>query len=340
MTSNKRKPATIRDVASLAGVSISMVSRVINKSAPVADEKAQKIRQAIENLNYRPKAAARKLASRRTENVGLLLPIINAEYFASILKGAEKGLIESGFGLLIHSTWLEIKHDMPFKNVLAEHNTDGLIVLSNSIDEKELTRLHEINFPVVLLHQRSPHDLIIPSVILENEKGAYHITQHLITVHNRKRIVFLRGLSGHEDSHWREVGYRKALADYDIPFDPSLIGVGNFFSLDSKKAIEKMIRNKIGFDAVFAADDGSASGVLMALREANIRVPKAVSVVGFDNSSLAIHMVPPLTTVDAQIERAAYLAAKKMGELIKTGYAEPETMLPTKMIIRNSCGCN
>ena len=155
------------------------------------------------------------------------------------------------------------------------------------------------------------------AVTLENEKGGYHNTQHLITVHNRRRIVYLRGLSGHEDSHWREVGYRKALDDYEIPFDPALIGVGNFYSMDSKAAIEEMLAEGVDFDAVFAADDGSASGVLMALREAGIKVPQDVSVVGFDNSNLAIHMVPPLTTIDGQIEKAAYLAAKKIGKLVK-----------------------
>jgi DNA-binding LacI/PurR family transcriptional regulator len=341
MNSNEnKKPATIHDVAARAGVSISMVSRVINKSAPVSKDKAQKILEAIDELNYRPKAAARKLASRKTELAGLLLPIINSEYFASVLQGAEKGLIEDGFGLLIHSTWLEIKHDMPFKNVLAEHNTDGLIILSNSVDEKELRRLYRIQFPMVLLHQRSPEGLNIPCVILENENGAYQLVEHLITVHNRRKIVYLRGLDGHEDSYWREMGYKKALADYGIPFDPSLVGVGNFYSEDSRDSIKKMLEDKIEFDAIFAGDDGSASGVLMALRETNIRVPEDVSVVGFDNLNLALHMVPPLTTVDAQVEKAAYLAAKQLAILIKTKKADPVTYLSTNIVIRNSCGCS
>jgi LacI family transcriptional regulator len=129
------------------------------------------------------------------------------------------------------------------------------------------------------------------------------------------------------------------LEDYEIPFDPSLIGIGNFYSMDAKSAIEKMLKEGVAFDAVFAADDGSASGVLMALREANVNVPEDVSVAGFDNSDLAIHMVPPLSTVDAQIEKAAYLAAKKLGKLIVAGYADFETILSTKLVIRESCGC-
>jgi LacI family transcriptional regulator len=304
----KQQP-TINDVAKQAGVSISTVSRVLNQSAPVSKDKALLVQQAIEDLNFTPRAAARILASRKTDTIGLLLPIISGEFFAAMLRGVERGVLEGDYDLLIHSTFLESRPPHPFKRVLGEHNTDGLIVFSDSLDDKELIRLHDINFPLVLLHRSSPPGLAIPSITVENKKGARIITEHLISVHNRQRIVFLRGPEAHEDTHWREIGYRQALEDHGIGFDPSLVGVGNFNDKDAQDAIESLLLDGVEFDAVFAGDDEAASGVLRALRWAGLRVPEQVSVVGFDDSNLAGHLVPQLTTVDAQVEAAGYAAA-------------------------------
>lgn len=341
MAKNKGKhQPTIIDVAQRAGVSISTVSRVLNQSAPVSDEKAAQVWQAVEALNFRPKAAARILASRKTDTIGLLLPIISGDFFAAMLRGIERGVIEGGYDLLIHSTFIDVRPQNPFKQVLGEHNTDGLIVFSDSLDDKELRRLHDLNFPVVLLHRSSPQGLSIPSITVENKNGARKITQHLIEAHNRRRIVFLRGPEAHEDTHWREMGYRLALEEHHLLFDPSLVGMGNFNDQDAQDAIEAMLVDGVEFDAVFAGDDEAASGVLRALRWAGIRIPDDVSVVGFDDSSLASHLIPQLTTVDAQVEKAGYTAAQQLVRLIKKGEADPITLLPTELVIRRSCGCH
>jgi DNA-binding LacI/PurR family transcriptional regulator len=336
----KKKHPTIKDVAEAAGVSISTVSRVLNKSAPVSEPKAKSVKRAIAALNFRPKAAARILAKRQTNTIGLLLPIISGDFFAAMLRGVERGVMEADYDLLIHSTFMETRSKDSIKQVLGEHNTDGLIVFSNSLNEVELSRLHVINFPVVLLHRSTPRELSIPSVTVENKNGAKAITEHLITCHGRENIVFLRGPEDHEDTHWREIGYRQALANHLIPFDPSLVGEGNFNDDDAQDAIDSLIMDGVHFDAVFAGDDEAASGVLRALRFAGIKVPDQVSVVGFDESSLAGHLVPPLTTVDAHVEEAGYTAAKQLVRLIRTGEADLMTLLPTNLVIRSSCGCN
>jgi len=335
----KSKRPTIIDVARQAGVSISTVSRVLNESAPVDEDKALKVRQAIEELHYQPKAAARILASQKTETIGLLLPLISGDYFAGVLRGVERGVIEDGYDLLIHSTFTDMRPNSPYRRVLGEHNTDGLIVFSNSLEDKELTRLAEMQFPVVLLHRSSPGDLKIPSVTVENKNGAKQIVDHLIQVHNRRKIVYLRGPEEHEDSQWREIGYRQALGEAGIPFNPALIGAGNYENHDAQDAIETMLMDGVEFDAVFAGDDEAASGVLRAMRFVGLRVPDQVSVVGFDDSNLAHHLVPALTTVDAQVELAGYSAAKQLIRLIARGETDLITLLPTQMVLRRSCGC-
>ena len=334
------KQPTIQDVARQAGVSISTVSRVLNQSAPVSEGKTSRVLQAVDAMNFRPRAAARILASRKTDTIGLLLPVISGDFFAEMLRGIERGLIEGDYDLLIHSTLLDTRHQTPFKRILGEHNTDGLIVFSDSLDDVELERLHGHGFPVVLLHRSSPQGLSIPSVTVENKNGSRKVTEHLITIHNRRRIVLLRGPEAYEDTHWREIGYRQALEHHGLEFDPSLVGEGNFDDQDAQDAIESMLMDGVAFDAVFAGDDEAASGVLRALRWAGIRVPDEVSVAGFDDSNLASHLVPQLTTVNAQVETACYTAAQQLVRLIKTGEADAITLLPTRLVIRRSCGCN
>ena len=334
-----RSHPTIKDVAKRAGVSIATVSRVINKTAPVQDNTAIRVVSAVEALKYRPKAAARILARQRTDTIGLLLPVISGDFFAEMLQGIERGVVEGGYDLLIHSTFTGVKPYSVYKHVLGEHNTDGLIIFSDSLDDGELQRFHDIGFPIVLLHRSSPAGLNIPCVTVENKNGARSIVDHLIEAHGRRRIVFLRGPQGHEDSTWRELGYRQALERHEIPYDPDLVDMGNFNSQDAREAMQRLLDRHVLFDAVFAGDDDSASGALAALQSAGFRIPQDISLAGFDNSPLAFYLTPPLTTINAHIQEAGYTAAQKLVQLIHSGQADPITLLPTEMVIRRSCGC-
>jgi LacI family transcriptional regulator len=334
-----RSHPTIKDVARHAGVSIATVSRVLNKTAPVQEETASRVLSAVEALQYRPKAAARILARQKTETIGLLLPVISGDFFAEMLQGIERGVVEGGYDLLIHSTFAGVKPNSVFKHVLGEHNTDGLLVFSDSLDEEELRRFYDIGFPVVLLHRSSPTDVNIPCVTVENKNGARAIVEHLIMVHGKRRIVFLRGPDGHEDSKWRELGYRQALERHGIPFDPDLVEMGNFNSQDAQGAMQRLVDRGVSFDAVFAGDDDSASGALATLQSAGFHIPQDIALAGFDNSPLAYYLTPPLTTINAHIQQAGYTAALQLVRLLQTGQADPITLLPTELVIRRSCGC-
>lgn len=330
---------TIADVGRAAGVSIATVSRVLNGSAPVAPETARRVQAAVAALNFTPRSAARILASRRTNTIGLLLPVISGDFFAEMLHGIESGVVESGFDLLIHSTLSGAGSSQPARRVLGEHNTDGLLVFADSLPEPELRRLHAAGLPVVLMHQSSPDGLDIPCVTVENKNGARSLVEHLIHAHGRRCIVFLRGPQGHEDSRWRELGYRQALERHGIAFNPDLIESGNFNTEDARQAMQRLLARGPIFDAVFAGDDDSASGALSALQEAGRQVPEEISLVGFDNATFARYLNPALTTMNAHVQQAGYVAAQQLVKLIRTGQADPVTLLPTEMVIRRSCGC-
>src|SRR5512140_1548564 len=284
MADPHRSP-TIADVAHRAGVSIATVSRVLNGTTPVIPETAERIRAAIQDLHYVPRTAARILASRRTNTIGLLLPEIGEAFFSSLLRGVEAEARTTGFDLLIHAT-SHIPHaSTPSpRRSLAEHNTDGLVVFTQSIDANELRRLREIHFPVVLLFQTPPNALDIPAILLENRSGAYKLVQHLIEVHGCKRIAYLQGPQSNEDSEGRQAGYEAALKDHGIAIDPALLGIGGFNEEEASATIERWLVQDLDFDAVFAGDDDAAAGVLSALRRAGRHIPEDVKVVGFDDS--------------------------------------------------------
>ncbi|MEW6716448.1 MAG: LacI family DNA-binding transcriptional regulator [Chloroflexota bacterium] len=337
MTLPNRQP-TIADVAQKAGVSIATVSRVLNRTAPVTEETTQRVQTAIEELNYRPRSAARVLASRKTYTIGLLLPEISGPFFSPMMRGIEAGAAEAGFDLLVHTTNVPRPEGTPHRP-LGEHNTDGLIVFTDSLDTKELTRLHRIGFPLVLLHQPSPESLDIPTITVENKSGTEKLISHLIEVHGKRQIAFLRGPDTHMDSTWRERGYLQALKTHNLSFDPTLMAYGGFNEQIAFAAAKQLMGEGVMFDAIFTGDDESAVGVLSALRQANKRVPEDVAVVGFDDVPFSSYLTPPLTTVRVPIEQVGSEAVHQLICLIRGGQVDLEVLLPTELVIRQSCGC-
>jgi DNA-binding LacI/PurR family transcriptional regulator len=341
--SESRAPskATITHVAERAGVSITTVSRYINQTVPVAEETAAAIQSAILELKYIPSTAAKNLASKKTSTIGLILPDLSSDFFPPMLRGIDAGARECGFGLLI-STQDRTNTGPGLYRPLGDHNTDGLLIFTDSLSEIELIWHYNLRFPMVLLYQSPPNGLNIPSVTFENKAGSHKLVDHLIEVHQRRRIAYLRGPERNEDSYWREMGYREALESHNIPFDPTLIGEGGFSEEGGRVQMRKWLDENIDIDAIFAGDDTTASGVITILKEAGKRIPEDISVVGFDDISISRYLTPPLTTIRAPIEAAGYEATQQLVCLIRNEPVEPLTLLPTEIVIRHSCGrdCN
>ena len=332
----KNRLPTIADVAHQAQVPIATVSRVLNGTVPVQLEKAERVRLAMQKLQFVPRSAARILASRKTNTIGLVFSEIGGAFFPHLLKGIEAQLHSAGYELLIYSTHLDHPtHRKP----IGEHNTDGLLVFTTSLESQELKRLYTLNFPLVLLHETPPEDMNIPVITIENKNGAETLVNHLIEKHGRRRIVFLRGLEGHEDSQWREKGYREALEMHGISFDPDLVGVGGFEEDQAFIAIQKLLSDGIEFDAVFAGDDDASIGVYRALRAGGRLIPQDVAVVGFDDVQFSRYLSPALTTVRAPIEEVGREAVRQLVKLINGAQAQALTLMRTELVIRESCGC-
>ncbi|HET9587951.1 MAG TPA: LacI family DNA-binding transcriptional regulator [Anaerolineales bacterium] len=330
---------TIRDVAKQAGVSVATVSRYINRNAPVSPEVAERLDKVMAELKYIPHAAARHLASRKTRVVGLLLTNMHNDFFAPLLNGTEQIVRKHGYNLLVATYHSDSRDSVP--PPLGPHNTDGLLVFADSLTDEDLAKLHELRFPIVLIHRTPPASLPLPSVTVENKSASHKLVEHLIVQHGKKRILFLRGPIHQEDSYWRETGYRSALEAHGIPFDEDLVLIGEFERDVAYQALNRFLGNgrQVAFDAVFAGDDDAAIGVINALTDNGYRVPDDIAVVGFDDLRLSAFLSPPLTTVHAPTEAVGQIAAERLFGLLKNEISNGITLLPTEIIIRRSCGC-
>lgn len=332
---------TISDVAKRSGVSIATVSRVINKKARVNAETAARVQQAIDELDYIPQAAARNLAIRKTNTIGLLLPGVGTDFFFPILRGIEAAVRQAGFNLLI-AIQPEETDKLPTKasSTLGNHNTDGLLVFGSLAGDDMLARFTQKNFPVVLLYHSAPEGSGITSIMIENRNGTRKIVEHLIKVHGHKRIGFLRGPKGHQDSTWREKGYYQALTEHGLEHDPRLVASGEFSEKGGQAAVEAWLKGGIKMDAIFAGDDETAIGVITGLNTMGLHVPKDIAVVGFDDILAARYLNPPLTTVRAPTEQVGFEAVRQLVRRIRGEQADLVILLPTELVIRQSCGCN
>jgi DNA-binding LacI/PurR family transcriptional regulator len=176
-------------------------------------------------------------------------------------------------------------------------------------------------------------------VSIENKSGAKKLVDHLIEAHGKRRIVYLKGPQGHEDSLWRERGYRLSLENHNIEFDPDLVAYGGFNGELAYSTIQQMIRNQIKMDAIFAGDDDAATGVYRALKESLRCIPDDIAVAGFDDVAFSRYISPTLTTIRAPIEEVGVAAVQLLLKCIQNIECEPTILLPTELIIRESCGC-
>ena len=330
---------TISDVAEKAGVSTATVSRFINDSGPVSNRVADRIERVMAELNYVPNAAAQQLASQKTSVIGLLIKNIHNDFFGPLLLGIESSVRQAGYNLLVAIQQSDLSNPLP--NHIGPHNTDGMLVFADSLSDEELVRLHQKNYPMILIHRSPPDGVTVPSVTVENKKATENLVSHLITEHHRRHILFVRGAEEQEDSTWREIGYRSALEKHGLEFNHDLVISGGFECDVAFNAMNVFLDQPEHpeIDAVFTGDDDAAIGILNSLKQHDYDIPQDVSVAGFDDSRLSAFLQPALTTVRAPTEEVGREAVHKLIRILNNQPVEYLTLLPTEIVLRKSCGC-
>lgn len=327
----------IYDVAERAGVSIKTVSRVVNNEPNVRANTREKVQAAIAELGYMPSAAARELTGKGSRVIGLLYE--NSEDFSytnKILTAALNACEEEGYTLVLRPFTLPNPRLAESVKQLKENaRVEGIIVLPPLADDKELRKqLKQMGLPVALIAPKSaPKDAIC--VRCTDEQASYDLACYMID-RGHQRIGFIKGHPDHSASAERFAGYLRALADRNIAQDEQLI-VQGYFNYDSGRAAAKeLLSLSPPPTAIIASNDDMAAGTLYEARELGLAVPHQLSITGFDDTALASHLWPPLTTVKQPITEMTTAATRGLIQRLRGD--EPATLAPfnCEIVVRDS----
>lgn len=324
---------TIRDVARQAGVSHQTVSRVINGSEDVLPETRAVVEAAIEELGYRPSAIARSMARGLTHTLAIISPNLTDYTFASVIEGAEVEARQHDYFVLSSSASDPQAFQGLVDELVGHRRVDGLIVINPYADERY--QFLPKDFPVVFVGARS-HDENVCSISLDDEKVAYEATQHLISL-GHKRIALVTGPMEEDCSQDRLEGFQHALKETGISFDPSLVFEGDWSATSGSEALVDFVKKGNLPTAVFAQNDRMAMGVLRAARDASIKVPDQLSVIGVDDMPLSSYFDPPLTTMRQDMPLIGQEASRMLIDIIQNKTVEQTVLkLPAQLVIRQS----
>ncbi len=330
-----QKTVTLEDIARQAGVSPSTVSRVLNGSKRVADDKRALVLAAIKEHQYRPNVLARGLVRGRTMLVGVLAQDIGSPFFAKMVSGIERGLAHTAYRPLLTTThWHteDQEDEVRSLQLLLERRVDGLIVLGGHVPDLEL-HAAAAHVPTMIVARRV-QGLESQCLYIDNEGAAYRATRYLIGL-GHTRIAHVTGTPGHPDATDRLAGYRRALAEVGLTVDERLIVEGRFTEESGLAAVEELLARGERFTAIFTANDQSAYGVMLGLFNHGYRIPTDMSLVGFDDQFLSAYTLPPLTTVHHPTLELGQAAAESLVRRLDG----KEPMLPhfaADLIIRKS----
>lgn len=331
-----QKPVSLKELAELLGLAPATVSLVINRSS-VADsipqETKDRIFRAVRKYNYRPNFFARSLRAQRTFTIGVIVPEVSEGYSAHVMRGVEDHLLQEGYFYFVASHRHRADLIDEYPRLFVERSVDGLIAV-------DTPWTLSLSVPVVTV---SGHNRVkgVTNIVLDHARAAEVALQHLTRMGHR-RIAFIKGQEFSSDTEVRWTNIQKVASRLGLTILPSLVVQLQGDSPSPQigfTATEKLLKSGRDFTALFAFNDISAIGAIRALREADLRVPEDVSVVGFDDIQSAAYQNPGLTTVRQPLREMGRIAAETLLRRIRQSGKEPhggETMVEPELIVRES----
>ena len=318
---------TIHDVARMAGVSIKTVSNVLNGYSSIRPATKQRVLEAIESLDWTPNLTARGLRSGRTGLINLIIPYLRNAYFAELSDVLMEAADAQGLSVIVAQTGGERRRELDLLRGPRAQMVDGIIFSPLALGEEDTPLLAMVNTPMVLLGERileGPNDL----VTMHNVEGIRAATRHLLDQGRRRILAFGNDSSLKNGSaNLRLIGYRQALADAGVPFDPTLVvDVVGWFRSVGAATMRTFLEQGVPFDGVVAFNDLIALGAMRTLQEAGVRIPTDVAVIGFDDIDDSRYSRPSLSTIDPGRDEIAETAIRFLKERIDT----PDQTIPAR----------
>lgn len=331
----KKKASTIRDVARAAGVSPATVSRFTNGTLDLPAATAERIQEAIRELDYRPNVLARNLSLGRSRTLGLVLPDIANPFFAQLASAAERQASDRNYHLILCSTENNPDRELEYLQQLQAKRLDGIVFLTEHAGHAPLAK-RIVGIEHLVLVDEGIDGFTGPRIFSDNRRGGELATRHLLELGYR-RIGFIGGPPDLMTARERREGYLQALRGAGLEADPDLQFGGPYRQGTGREGLTALLALPDPPKAVFAASDATAIGVLREARERGLRVPDDLSLVGFDGIAIGELLSPPLTTVAQQIEELGRQGVRALLEAVeKQGRRPKEVRLPIELLIRDS----
>jgi LacI family transcriptional regulator len=326
---------TIKDVAKESGVAISTVSNVLNNVDVVSEETRKRVLDAVEKLKYVPNMNAKFLKSNKKNTVGLFLPSIQGDFYKSLMQAVHIQCRIRGFLLNIYVSNENTSEEI--YSMISSSGVEGAIVLNERLSDEYIDRIKLTNMPIVFIDREYSGERM-SSVIIDNVEGATLATEYLIKQGHR-RIGYIHGIHNYDDDS-RFKAYVNVLNKYNLPIDNSIILRAYFEEAVAYSEMRVLLLKGIELpDAFFCANDEMAWGCIRALQDAGIKVPDQISVMGFDDNTLAAYYNPSITTIHSPVVELGNLSAQELLRLI--GQDVPGKggiiRLSPDLIVRDSC---
>ena len=287
---------TIKDVAKLANVSISTVSRVINGSKPVSPEIAQRVMEVIEETGYTPNPVARSLVMKKSRLIGAIVPDIATFYAGEVLNAMEEIAKTYEYDILLFNSYGDVDREIEMIEKMISKQVEGIVLMSHFPDERHFKKLKEHNIPSVLIN-RKVDDKNTLSVVIDHREATKVATKHLLDLGHKKILLMRSDASEETFGNDQFLGYKDALSEMGIAYNPELVLEGDFKASKAYSEICELLEGGLVPTGIVATSDDMAIGVINAVIDSGYRVPQDISVVAFQNTRIASLFRPKLTTL-------------------------------------------
>jgi len=328
------KPASIKDIARIAGVTHSTVSRALRNSPLVSGETAERIHRIARELGYRTSAAARALVTQRSDTIGVVVTNILDPFIAGVVSGIEETADEHDLSVFLANSNAQPEREVRVAQKFEERRVDGIIVAASRVGAQYVPLLTHMQVPIVLLNNQHPSQFA-HSIMIANVQATLDAMRYLIGLGHR-RIAYLGDRSGYQSDEERFTGYRQALREAGLPVEPSLIAHGDGKPEGAEAPVAGLIALPQPPTAIFCYNDMSALGAMRQIRCHGLRIPEDISVVGFDDLYISQYINPPLTTVRQPMRQMGRMAMETLLQLFAGVESGNEIRVPGELIVRES----
>lgn len=334
---NKNAEPTIHDIARELNISASTVSRALNDNPRISLKTREKIKAVAGSLGYRPNTLASNLRNKKSNTIGIVVPLINRHFFSSVISGVEDVAYKAGYTVVISQSNDLASKEIDIVHSMFTNRVDGLIISiamqTETFDHLKLFRKKHI--PLVFFDRAVP-EIETDKIVVDDFDGGFRVTQHLIN-QGYRRIGHLAGPQNLMTYRDRKNGYMEALKQKDISYDESLVLENTLTSEDGSNAARQLMSLSNPPDAIFCGNDTTALSVMIYLRDKGFRIPQDIGIVGFSNEPFSKVVSPSIST----IAQPGFEMGQKAAELIIRKIENQERtyqtiVLPTELIVRES----